>query len=267
MKIAFWSNVRGKCATSSNIAGISVMHALLHKSSTVIFENHLNISGIYNYLEPVSTVEEVREKNNYFSNIGMEALFKKILTLPDPKGIGKGYALGYLDNCLYYVPNYDVVNREVFNYELNSTASKLMTALESEFNCVIADISGENNLSTKQILEKTDKVVVNLMQDRKIIDNFFERYGSIKDKCIFILSNYEPDVKVRAEYIIGRYKIKRDRIGIVPYNFEFRQALMQGNVIEFIKQNIDCRKKEYNFYFINELKRTCDLIMEGSYEY
>ena len=265
MKIAFWSNARGKCSTSSNLACIGVMNSILYKKEAVIFENHINVSGVSNYLEKKDNTNFLRERRLYFNNVGMEALIKKLYMIGTGKDIGRSYALGYADNYLYYVPTDGIVNSDVFTYELNNSVADMMDRLEEEFGCVFADASGENNLSTKIILEQADRIVVNLSQDRRIIDDFFEKFSAIAHKCVFLISNYEPSVQIRDDYLIKKYKIKRERIGIIPYSFELRDALLQGKLVEYISRNLECKRKDDNFYFINELKKSCALVMEEEY--
>ena len=262
MKIAFWSNARGKCSTSSNLACIGVMNAILYGKESVIFENHINLSGISNYLEKKDTMGLLREKNLYFNNIGMESLLKKIYTINKDKHIGRGYALSYADKHLYYIPTSGIVNSEVYTYELNNCVVDMMDRLEREFGCVMADASGDNNISTKVILEQADKIVVNLTQDKNIIDNFFENFSSIIHKCVFIVSNYEPSGQIRDDYLVKKHGVRREKVGIIPYSFELRDALLQGKLVEYISRNIACKRRDINFYLINELKRTCALVME-----
>lgn len=265
MKIAFWSNARGKCSTSSNLACIGIMNAMMYDKESVIFENHINVSGISNYLEKKDSWGLIRERHMYFNNIGMESLMKKLFMGDESEGIGRSFALSYADKKLYYVPTGDIVNSEFFTYELNNYAKEMMERLESEFGCVMADTSGDNNISTKIILEQADKIVVNLSQDRNIIDNFFYNYSSIKDKCVFILSNYEPTGQIREDYLVKKHKVKREKIGIIPYSYELRDALLQGKIVEYLSKNYMCKKKDSCFYLMNELKRTCMLVMEDVY--
>lgn len=241
------------------------MNAIMYGKEAVIFENHINVSGISNYLEKKDSWGIIRERHMYFNNIGMESLIKKLCLRDELKDIGRGYALSYADKRLFYVPTGDIVNSEFFTYELNNYAKDMMDILEGEFGCVMADTSGDNNISTKVILEQADRIVVNLSQDRNIIDNFFDNYSSIKDKCVFILSNYEPGGQIKDDYLVKKHKVKRERIGVIPYSYELRDALLQGKIVEFLSKNYMCKKKDNAFYLINELKRTCMLVMEEMY--
>lgn len=265
MKIAFWSNARGKCSTSSNLACVGVMNAIMYGKDAVIFENHINVSGISNYLESKEGVGFVRERHSYINNIGMESLMKKLYTISKEKSIGRGYAVSYADKHLFYVPTDGIVNSEVYTYELNNSVVDVMERLEQEFGCVMTDTSGENNISTKVILDLADKIVVNLTQDKNIIDDFFKNFASIVHKCVFIIANYEPTGQIRDDYLVKKHGIKRHRIGVIPYSFELRDALYQGKLVEYISRNMMCKRKDNNFYVINELKRTCTLVMEEDY--
>ena len=223
------------------------------------------MSGISNYLERKDSVGLIREKHQYFNNIGMESLFKKLYTINKDRSIGRGYALSYVDKHLFYVPTGGIVNSEVYTYELNNSVVDMMERLEKEFGCVMADTSGDNNISTKVILDQADKIVVNLSQDKNIIDNFFNNFSSIVHKCVFIISNYEPSGQIKDDYLVKKHGVKREKIGVIPYSFELRDALFQGKLVEYISRNMLCKRKDINFYVINEIKRACALVMEESY--
>lgn len=262
MKVAFWSNVNGKCSTSSNAAALSIMSTLECNSKIVLFENNIGISSLENALVNKKNVMTVNEGSYDYNNIGMEPLIKKINTdFTDINSISNN-TIHFLGDRLFYLPWDNIANKDIYEYELNMVIDSLIEKLEVFAGNVFIDISGSNTLSTKSILNDVDIVVVNINQNHAVIKDFFDNYNFIADKAFFILGNYEQYSRLDMNAISRYYKINPNRIGTVPYNYEYREALNNGRVIDFISKYYNCRKRDSNYYFISQIKRSSLLLNE-----
>lgn len=262
MKVAFWSNVNGKCSTSSNAAALSIMSTLECNRKIALFENNIGISGLENAFVNKKSIMGVNEAPYGYNNIGMEPLIKKLHTdFTDINSISNN-AMRFLDDRLFYLPWDNIENKDIYEYELNMVIDSLIEKLEAFAGNVFIDISGSNNLSTKSILNDVDIVVVNINQNHAIIKDFFDNYQSIADKAFFVLGNYEQYSRLDMNAISRYYKINPNRIGAVPYNYEYREALNNGKVIDFISKYYNCRKRDSNYHFISQIKRSSLLLNE-----
>lgn len=256
MKIAFWSNVSGKCYTTANTAAICVMNALENNKKTLVFENHIGLGGLQDALVSPDNDCLVKERNADYNSLGMDLLIRKVRAgMKDTKGITNNI-IDLLDGRIVLVPRRADISKEVFDFELNIVISQLLEMFEQYAGNVMIDTSNENNISTKRILENSDVVVVNICQNQNVIDDIFLNHADIAQKAFFVIGNYEPYSRLDSFAISRRYGVDAGRISVVPYNYRFREALCNGKVINFLLQNSNCRKRSDNYYFINELKQT-----------
>lgn len=261
MKVAFWSNIEGKNGVTSNLACISVMSALKYRLKSVILENHYNINNIENAFTSIQTNQFVREENYYFNHLGLDSLMKRLNSKIRDEQMIKKASIGFFNNNIFYIPHSQIKSKEVLEYELNQVIMPLLLQSEEFSNLVFIDTINSNNITSKVILDEADLVVVNLSQDSIIINHFFENYSSLLSKSVFIIGSYNHNSRYNLKNIQRKYRIKNENIAVIPYNIELKDALSEGNVIEFISRNYYCKKEDSNYYFIKELKHATDMIV------
>ena len=72
MKVAFWSNGRGRSCVTSNLACVSVLSALnCPKERTIVFENHKNIVNLGSTLYNQYSGDFVKESTKYQTGSGL----------------------------------------------------------------------------------------------------------------------------------------------------------------------------------------------------
>lgn len=54
--------------------------------------------------------------------------------------------------------------------------------------------------------------------------------------------------------------MKHNNSGTIPYNTAFHDALCDGTVVDFFKENLRCGKEDENRYFITEAKQAATKI-------
>ncbi len=262
MKVAFWSNVSGKCYNTANIAAISVMNSLLYDDTTLIFENNSGIGNLKDVFLQSTGVSVVRENSGYYPQTGMDLLVRRAKSGICEKGGMIRSIVKLVNGRLLYIPRrYDISN-EVFEFELNMVLDMLMPMFESYAGNVFIDTSDNHNASTHSILDMADVVVVSMCQNKQVMDDIFRNYSSVLDKAFFVIGNYEKYSRMDRTAISKRYHIPSERIAVIPYNYRFREALSEGNVISFIEKFINCKKRDDNYYFVSELKNTVCLLKE-----
>lgn len=261
MKVAFWSNVNGKCSTTANTIALSVMQALECNQKVVVFENHAGLCGLDSAFIHNSRGMGVVSENSYvYNNIGMESILRKMhKSFNDIDSINNN-VISFLNDRLLFIPGDSVSNEELFEYELNLVIEPLLKNLEQFADNVFVDTANNNNLSTKIILNEADIVVVNITQNQRVIEDFFENYSGIMHKAFFLVGNYEPYSRFDITAIAKRYQINPDAIAAVPYNYEFRESLATGTVVDFIERNHNCKKRDNNYYFMTQLRKSAIML-------
>lgn len=261
MEVAFWSNIGGKNGVTSNLAGISIMLTLEKRCPSVLFENHCHMMNLERMLIRKRPSGLLKEEENYFyDHMGIDSLIKRIHSNQYSKETVLKSSLNFLNSGIYYIPQSKLMNKELFEYELNQVIHPFLEQLNDISPIIFIDTAGSSNLSTKVILSKADLVVVNLSQDLQIIDHFFENYSSLTSKAVYLLGNYNHNSKFNLLNIRRKYHISKEQIAVVPYNIAFRDSLISGDTISFLLHNQKCERKDENYYFIRELKKAANMI-------
>ena len=264
MKVAFWSNCNGRAGTTSNMACISVVCAMIKQTKNVLFENHYSLNNLEQVFihHKSGSHSMLREELAYYDQKGLEGLMRRVHSNHTYKEVMEDISLKFLNNLIYYLPRNSNMNQEYFEFELNHIIKPLMSFLDHIFDIVFVDTAYNNTLSTKTILEDVEVVVVNLSQNKMLLDHFFSNYNSLIEKSFFIIGNYQEPVRYNLKNIRRRYQIPKDQIGVIPYNLEFSDAVNNGTVIEYLMRNFDCNHQDENYFFISQVKRVAQMIME-----
>ncbi len=294
MKIAFWSSARRSIGVTSNLACVSIAMAFESSCKTVLLENHyqknplenmlihrreksLNRNAVsfsrYKGLEHIINqlweeqgrgrfyYSEVQNDNRQEERWALHDLHQKEIKLFYKKNekLIKEASVEILINSLYYLPIGNQFNQFIFDYTLNDNILKILWASEHFAPYTFIDTSNENNLSSKIILEKADIVVVTLMPEQDVIEQFFRNYSSLLSKCIILLNGLKngfPQIKS----ISSKYSFHLSKIIQVPYNMEYSQAIGQGTVVEFMMRNYKCKSGHPNYPFIDSIRHITSVL-------
>lgn len=263
MKVAFWSNVRGKSCVTSNLACISIISALNHPGKRmIVFENHQNIMNLETTYMHEQTEAVVNEPVRYTvgAGTGLRRVFQLV---EEERAVSEDKFLGctrdFLGRQLVYVPAGNELNAEVFEYQMNRDCLRTLNFLERYAKVVIVDTSASPLESSRRILREADLVVVNLSQNERMLSHFFRNYSEIRKKAFYVIGNYEENSTLSRERIIKKYRLNAEKIGIIPHNIDFQDAISQGNLIPFLVNHFNCRKRNGNYAFMKAAKETEEL--------
>lgn len=256
MKVAFWSNVRGKSCVTSNLACMSVLSALSCPGRrTIVFENHQNIINLGNtYFSPYSD-NTVHESTNYSVNTGLEKIFQFVEQgelLPEDRFFC--YTKDFFGKQLLYLSSESIHNADVLEYQMSKECCRTLDYLEKYSDMVFVDTSAAPLVSSRKILQEADIVVVNLVQNPSTLSHFFRNYSDIRKKAFYIIGNYEEERALNKHAIMQEYGIMENRIGTILHNRDFADALSSGQLIPFLSKNYCCAPDDENYPFIAAAK-------------
>lgn len=245
MKIAFWSNSRGQAGVTTNLAIVSILRALQGRGTSIVLENHFNLNNLENIFLNKNYVEGmVCEKENYIFHMGLEYLMRNIYSTQEKKSLIQKAVIPILGSRILYLPQSQIVNREVFSYEFSQAMYQMFQCLEEVGEHIFIDTEVNDNLSSKLILEEADLVVVNLNQNPRFVEDFFRNYSSLRSKCVFIIGNYRENSRYDAEKIRAQYRIPKSRLGVIPYDMNMEDAIVSGRLIGFLSRSCCGRKQK-----------------------
>lgn len=260
MKVAFWSNSRGRSCVTSNLACISVLSALdCPQDRTIIFENHKNIINLGSTLFNHQSKNEVRENYQYKVESGLGRVLR-LLEQGEEMTEERLYRLtrDYLGKRLFYLPA-EERNAENLEYYLEREAVRALNCLEQLSDMVLVDTTSAPLASSRKILQQTDMVVVNLSQNQQFLDHFFRNYSSIQEKAFYLIGNYDAGSQLTRGEIMKRYHIPGSRIGVIPHSANFADAISDGKLIPFLLKNYPCPRDNVDQGFMIAVKEAVEL--------
>ena len=263
MKVAFWSNTRGRSCVTSNLACISVLSILgSHRADrrTIVFENHQNIINLGNTLFSQNSASEVRESKSYFVERGLSRILHSLEQGEElPEQSLYLSAEDYLGKQLFYLPAVSADNADLLEYRLERECVPAMNYLEKHSDLVLDDTSSAPLVSSRKILQQADMVVVNLTQNSSMLDHFFHNFSVIRKKAFYLIGDYDGDSRLTRKEIMDRYRISGSSIAAIPHNTHFSDAVSEGKLIPFLLQNYCCGEENPDYSFMSGAKEAVRL--------
>ena len=262
MKVLYWAPVHGQTGTTSNLLVTALIAGQYFNKSGLITQTHFN----YNNLEaPLLEANADNYKfRKFFREIGIDALARNFKL--------EKLSKEWLDYCCTDIENSNIkllpgttqTVRESFDYEMDIVMLPLLKAIEEYSDHIFVDISSGSNPLSMKLMGEADIVVVNLSQNMNVINLFFENYrDKLPDKVFYIIGNYDYRSKYNLNNIRKKYHkyIASKNSDVIPYNTGYHDALMDGRVADFISNNLQCKKKDPNYYFIRKAIRSTEKIL------
>lgn len=250
MNIAFWSNVRHQSGVTACVAAISILWAEIYAEGVVITSNHVCNASLIKRLHGGSEREERKQKRGYCYSIGEPEYFRILYS-------AKRETMLWLDDNLRYVP---MEAEEVELFRGGSLRKVEQQLGEREY--LLIDTACGCGSSSQRVLEEAELTVVLLPTQKEEVDAFFQSGTPLQENSFFILGNYQSTPPCCPSYITKKYKIPKERIGLLPYNAEFEQAMRDGSTIAFFAANLKCTKKSKSYRFIQYAMKTAKNLRE-----
>lgn len=295
MKLAFWSSAKENAGVTSNMACISIVAALGYSYKAILFENHYQKNDIgrmikYHHADLLNSINHSHvkvmgidyimknlsffqffylSKNPYYYNYKSEiqpcilndSVYKTNLNYKNLAVLMKDAALEIVEKYLYYLPTNAAIPQNIYDFAMYEHVKSILEGAEELADIVYVDTTKDNHLSTKIILNEVDLVVVNLNQSLVEMKHFFQNYSSLMEKCVFLISNYNPNSFLTIQKISHIFTISQSKIAGIPYNDDYREALIRGTLVEFLYRNIDCGCHDPIYPFINEVENAVTMIL------
>lgn len=260
MKVAFWSNGRGRSCVTSNLACISVLSALdCPNDRTIVFENHYNIMNLGNTLKNYYSANVARESIKYGTENGLQRVLR---AMTQGQEVSEELLYRQAEDCfakrLFYLPS-EPENADCLEYYLEKVAIRAMDCFERYSDMVFVDTTAAPLASSRKILQKADIVVVNLNQNEQLLDHFFRNYSSVRERAFYLIGNYDANSELTRSAIVERYHLQGDKVGVIPHNTAFSDAISKGRLLAFLLANYECQPGDNNYDFMCTLKETMAL--------
>lgn len=261
MKVAFWESMRRESRRTDNMAAISIMLSILYRKKVILLDNGQESDSFERVFRGIQRFYYVREDSNYIVHIhGMDQILNNLHITTELEPLLTRSAVEVIQDYLYYVPQSKVINHLAYEYQLYQELPTIMRLYESISNLIMIRTRNGNNLSTKQVLDEADLVMVELAQNYDVLDEFFDNYSSLCQKAIYVFNQY-TNHSINIQNIMMKYHIKKEQIVILTEHQPMNAASISGNLVSFLKGNCYCKKESEHYHCVRQLRRASKMIL------
>jgi cellulose biosynthesis protein BcsQ len=259
VKIAFWSNIHGQTGTTSNLLAIAVMCTLQYQFKNIVTQTHFNLNNLEAPL--VSLSSSIAKE--YLIDFGIDALARSIKSAPLNGEIIDNSCISLMNKKLNLLPGTIKNNRDIYESDMSKTVTSILNIAARYYDIVYIDTNSGRNDLTMKILQNVDLIIVNLSQNKSIMDDYATNYHFNQEKVFYLIGNYDSNSKYNIRNMQKVYHWLKDKnTAVIPYNTEYMDSQSDGQVIPFLIKNITCGKEDSNRYFIHEVNTAVTKIMK-----
>lgn len=264
--ISFWSDGEKETGKTSSIAAIATYLSINSNYKTLLFNTEYNDTSLENCFW-----EQKKNKRNMEFMLkdradiaaGTSGVAKAVLSNKTSPEIVKNYTKTIFKNRLEILTEPKISHED---YETQRTTYKEIAKISNRYyNLVFVDITGslEDNI-TRSILETSDIIVVNLPQNLKKINEYYElkqtEHLFDKYKTVVLIGKCDRQSKYNAKNV-SRYMNIKD-LYPVPYTTQFLEATNEGKVDEYFMKYRAKSHPDENTYFVEEIKNISTRLLE-----
>ncbi|WP_157950205.1 ParA family protein [Vallitalea okinawensis] len=248
MQVAFWSNEQGQAGTTSNILAIAIMLALKYRYKVLL--THANFKK--------NTLEYSLLPKNYLqsdlmdlSDHGIDALSRFIRFNKVQEEDFENYTTSLLRNRLDLLVGTKATNKKIYDDEFAKVMKLILASAKNYYDLILIDLPVGKSPINEVILSSSDLIIINLNQNLVVLDSYFNNPLKL-DNQIYLLGRYNPKSRFNKRSIKRRYNLK-SHLNSIYYNIEFADACSEGKAIDFFLKNLDCKKEDSNYMFMQSV--------------
>lgn len=245
MEIAFWSNVRHLSGVTAGVVAISVLWTALYTEDIAITANHVSNSGVMECMRGGTERWEKLARREYCYTYGEPEYFRILYNKGEKPEIK-------LNSGMSYIPMHGGQGAQMFSGGGLSSVRRQA----GKNKCLIVDTACGCGSNSMEILREAEVSVVTLPPEKHLVDAFFQSDTFLTDKSFFILGNYKKEASYSPAILARKFRIAKERIGVIPYDPEFEQAMRAGDTVAYLAGNMNCGKRDKAYHFMSNTKNT-----------
>ena len=260
--VAFWSSIHGQSGTTSNMIAIAISAALKHDCKCLLMQTHFRMNGLEAYL--IGSRDSSRD---FFLDVGIDGLARSMKLEPLDESIFVNYTIPIINKKLSLLPGTTFANSEMFKYDMAKTICKIMKEAIKYYDFVFIDNNSGLDEISKLVLNHSDLVVVNLCQNKSVLDHYFSTW-KLKDRnLMYLIGSYNRNSSYNLFNLKALYKpLRRTPLSTIPYNTGFMDSLSGGEVTRFMSKHSGVSKADEDGYFMECVKNASDKLLKLSME-
>lgn len=246
MLVSFWSLYHGQCGCTTNMLIYALSCVFQKKLKILLSHTQFGDSDLERYIY-----------SEDFNDLSMSDMgFKPLVRLARNSMLSpedfSNYTMPILKNMKLDLLSAMALNPdfkdEFKESELNAILQVLSVASEA-YDIVFVDLpSGLALELTRKILKKSDLVVVNLNQNKLVLEKFLKfREEEMLRNYIVNISSFESESKCSVRYLKNKYKL--DDVIYTPYNPLIMDCMNNANIVEYFGRNLMANRMDKTGFF------------------
>ncbi|MGY3386799.1 hypothetical protein ACVWZB_004753 [Paenibacillus polymyxa] len=259
--IAFWSPDHGRGNTANAVA-VGTMMGLDYDIRTLIAQtqsNRTNLETVFmkakevqfrNLINPVSSGIDNLERLVKSRRLSAESISNNAISLES----------GRLDLL-------KGTQKKVDSEEYPAIAAAIFSEAKRYYQSIVLDLhSGHKDGVTKQLVKEADLVVVNLSQDRFLLERFIRQEDWPEElenkRKIILIGQYDKNSKYNLSNIKRNFKVQDPLFGL-SYCPGYRDAFNDMDVLNWFRRTRNAGKNHPSYLFFQELRKvTKELLVQ-----
>lgn len=259
--ITFWSNGKEETAKTLSMAAIATYMAVEHNFKILVLSTNYNDTTLETCFWEEGKTEQ--KKNVVGLGSGIEELAKAIVSNKASPEIITNYTKIVFKNRLEVLPGIKSDNYQDYE-KLRPVYQDILKTANRYYDLIFVDVNkGLENEDTRNILEMSDLVVVNLTQRLKLINSYMELKQEErlfqKNNVLLLMGRYDRYSKYSSKNV-ARYVGEKD-VYTVPYSTLFFESANEGKVADFFLRFRKIDENDRNALFISEVKKASEKII------
>lgn len=268
--VAFWSDEKRETGQTLSMVALSTYMAIEHNykilNISTSFKDDTLEKCYWNLQKESSFIKKITESENTVVGIesGIEGLVKVIKSNKTTPNIISNYSKVIFNDRL------DVLccpQTEVYSEykQIAQMYPDILHIANKNYDLVFVDISKRmDDEEVNQILELADVIIVNITQKLQIINKFFtlkEENNFFKNNNVLLnIGRYDRFSKYNVKNVTRYLRMKNDILSI-PYNTLFFESCSEGKVAEFFLRLRNADSDDRNQFFIQEINRMSEVLL------
>ncbi len=249
LNIAFWSGQDG-CGTTSSMAAIASVCASAWHMKTILLQSRNQKSDLNQKLGTA-----------WRTGTGCSAHQPEAEIQDMPK---RGSLVTVRKGRMYYLPQEEYRKKRSYSDAFREGMCRLIRSAEQHSDITFTDCGSGDDALSEEILSRADAVVVNLTQERRNLDNYFQGRHVFGEHVIYLVNAYHPQSAYNRQNLNRIYRLGKEELAVIPHSQFFRHASDNGMTEYFVRRHIRCCGTDRQFYFMQELLHAAALIRRAA---
>ena len=259
--ITFWSSGKEETAKTLSVSAIATYMAIERNMKILAMSTNYNDTTLETCYWKQQ--EDVNKKHMVGLGNGIEELARAIMSNKASPEVMTNYTKIILKNHLEVLPSIRTDDYQEYE-KLKPVYKDILKNANRYYDLIFVDLNkGQDAEITKDILEMSDLIIVNLTQRLKLINDYIklrEEEALFRQKNVLLLFGRYDKYSKYNQKNISRY-MKEKEIYTIPYSTLFFEAANEGDVPDFFFKFRKVNENDRNGLFISEVKRVSEKII------